>query len=36
MIDMKNGLEQFKLAKQNKNEIEKEEFQKRIRETLYN
>jgi hypothetical protein len=35
MNDMKNGLEQFKLAKQNKNEIEKEEIQKRIRETLY-
>jgi hypothetical protein len=32
---MKIGLEQFKLAKQNKHENEKEENQKRIRESLY-
>ena len=33
--DMKIGLEQFKLAKQNKHETEQEENQKRIRESLY-
>ena len=33
--DLNNGLEQFKLAKENKHTKEKEEIQKRIRETMY-
>ena len=35
MDDLKNGLCQFKLAKENKHTKERDEIQKRIRETLY-